>query len=75
MSTNESAERERQARLATGPLGMGALGLVLGVMLGLLGQSDLSAGLTLSGVGLLLWGLHRLGRLGADPPSAEPTHR
>lgn len=61
--------RQRRARLATGSLVVGALGLVLGVMSGLLGQSDLSAALTLAGAGLLLWGLHRLGRLGADPPS------
>ena len=67
MSANGFSERQRQVRRATGPLGMGALGLVLGVMLGLLGQSDVSAALTLSGAGLLLWGLHRLGRLGADP--------
>lgn len=71
MSANGFSERQRQVRLATGPLGMGALGMVLGVMLGLLGQSDISAALTLSGAGLLLWGLHRLGRLGADPPSHD----
>jgi hypothetical protein len=67
MSTNGPFERQRLARLATGPLWVGALGLVLGVMLGLLGRGDVSAALTLSGAALLLWGLHRLGRLGADP--------
>lgn len=67
MSVNGSIERQQRARLATGPLLVGALGLVLGVMLGLLGKGDLSAALTLSGAALLLWGLHRLGRLGADP--------
>lgn len=71
MSANGLSERQRQVRLATGPLGMGALGLVLGVLLGLLGQSDVSAGLTLAGAALLLWGLHRLGRLGPDPPSGS----
>jgi hypothetical protein len=68
MNANAYSERQRRERLATGPLGVGALGLVLGVMLGLSGQSDLSAALTLSGAALLLWGMHRLGRLGADPP-------
>jgi hypothetical protein len=69
MSAKGLSDRQQRARLATGPLGVGALGLVLGVVLGLLGQSDLSAALTLTGAALLLWGLHRLGRLGADPPS------
>ncbi|MEY2931936.1 MAG: hypothetical protein RL033_2685 [Pseudomonadota bacterium] len=66
MSANGSTERQQRTRRATGPLWVGALGLVLGVMLGLLGKSDVSAGLTLCGAALLLWGLHRLGRLGAD---------
>jgi hypothetical protein len=72
MSTNGGRGRERQVRLATGPLAVGALGTVAGVVLSLLGAGDFAAGLTLSGATSLLYGLHRLGRLGADPPALEP---
>jgi len=69
MSTNGERERERRVRLAIGPLAVGALGTVAGVLLSLLGAGEFAAGLTLSGAVSLLYGLHRLGRLGADPPS------
>jgi len=72
MSANGDRERERRVRLATGPLAVGALGTVTGVVLSLLGAGDFAAGMTLSGATLLLYGLHRLGRLGADPPAARP---
>jgi hypothetical protein len=70
MSANGDRERERRVRLATGPLAVGALGTVAGVVLSLLGAGDFAAAMTLSGATLLLYGLHRLGRLGADPPAA-----
>jgi len=68
MSTNGDHERQRRVRLATGPLAIGALGTVVGIALSLLEVGDFAAALTLSGGAMLLWGLHRLGRLGADPP-------
>jgi hypothetical protein len=67
------ATRERQVRLATGPLLAGALGTVLGIVLSVLIGGDFAAALTLAGALMLLWGVHRLGRLGADPP--EGTER
>ena len=69
MNANGGHERQRRVRLATGPLSVGALGTVTGVSLSLLGAGDFAAGITLAGAALLLYGLHRLGRLGADPPS------
>jgi len=69
MSANGDRERERRARLATGPLALGAVATVAGVVLSVLGASDFGAGTTLTGAALLLYGLHRLGRLGADPPA------
>jgi hypothetical protein len=68
MSANGGDERPHRVRLATGPLGVGALGTVLGIALSLLGAGDLATALTLTSAAMLLWGLHRLGRLGADPP-------
>jgi hypothetical protein len=70
MSANGDRERERRARLATGPLAVGAFGTVAGVVLSVLGAGDFAAGMTLSGAASLLYGLHRLGRLGPDPPVA-----
>jgi len=75
MSANGDQERQRRVRLATGPLSVGALGTVAGVALSLLGGGDFAAGMTLAGALLLLYGLHRLGRLGADPPSAGAAER
>jgi hypothetical protein len=76
MNANGDQERQRRVRLATGPLSVGALGTVAGVALSLLGAGDFAAGMTLAGALLLLYGLHRLGRLGADPPAerAEKEH-
>jgi hypothetical protein len=47
---------------------VGAFGTVAGVVLSLVAGGDVAATLTLVGAGMLLLGLHRLGRLGADPP-------
>jgi hypothetical protein len=59
---------ERRAFGATQPLMVGAFGVVSGIASSLLGAEDVGAVLTLSGLAMLLWGLHRLGRLGADRP-------
>ena len=72
MSGNADRERQRRVQLATGPLAVGALGIVLGVAAGLLGAAEMAAATTLAGTLLMLWGLHRLGRLGADPPTPDP---
>ena len=55
---------------ATQPLIVGAFGVTGGIVSSMLGARDVGAVLTLAGLGLLGWGLHRLGRLGPDPPSA-----
>lgn len=60
--------RERRVVGATQPLMVGAFGVISGVATSLLGSEDAGAVLTLSGLTMLLWGLHRLGRLGPDPP-------
>jgi hypothetical protein len=61
--------RERRVNAATQPLIVGAFGVTGGIASSLLGAEEIGAVLTLSGLCLLGWGLHRLGRLGPDPPS------
>lgn len=68
MSPNGNSDRERRVRLATGPLLVGAFGTVIGIALSVVAGGDVAATLTLVGAAMLLLGLHRLGRLGADPP-------
>lgn len=53
---------------ATQPLTVGAFGVTSGIAASVLGLEDVGAVLTLAGLAMLLWGLHRLGRLGPDPP-------
>jgi hypothetical protein len=61
-------ERLRRANLAVRAIAGGAIGTASGVIVSLLGFEGPGAVLTLGGVLLLGWGLHRFGRLGADPP-------
>jgi hypothetical protein len=61
--------RARRAIIATRTLALGALGTVAGVVASVVGLQAAGAVLTLSGILGLLWGLHRVGRLGADPPT------
>ena len=49
---------------------VGAFGVISGIATSVLGAEDAGAVLTLVGLAMLLWGLHRLGRLGADPPGS-----
>jgi len=72
MSPNGNSDRERRVRLATGPLLVGAFGTVIGIALSVVASGDVAATLTVVGAGMLLLGLHRLGRLGADPPGSVP---
>ena len=72
MSPNGNSDRERRVRLATGPLLVGAFGTVIGIALSVVAGGDVAATLTLVGAAMLLLGLHRLGRLGADPPRSLP---
>jgi hypothetical protein len=65
--------RARRVNAATHPLIVGAFGVTGGIICSLLGAQDVGAVLTLSGLCLLGWGLHRFGRLGADPASPAPT--
>lgn len=64
----KGVSRERQVSAATHPLTVGAFGVVSGIAASVVGAFDVGAVLTLSGFVMLLWGLHRLGRLGPDPP-------
>lgn len=50
-----------------------ALGVVAGVTASLLGAEKLAMPVTLASLALLGLGLHRFGRLGADPPSPSST--
>jgi hypothetical protein len=59
---------ERRGFGATQPLMVGAFGVISGIASSLLGSEDVGAVLTLAGLAMLLWGLHRLGRLGPDRP-------
>lgn len=68
MSKVSFDERRRRARLALRAVACGALGTASGVVVSLLGVERLGIVLTLGGTLLLGWGLHRFGRLGADPP-------
>lgn len=56
---------------ATQPLAVGASGVVGGIMASVLGAQNVGAVLTLAGMCMLGWGLHRLGRLGPDPPGTS----
>lgn len=63
-------ERQRAVRLATAPLAAGAIAASVALVLCIAGAQVIGGGLLLSASVLLLWGLHRLGRLGADPPES-----
>jgi hypothetical protein len=62
--------RESAVARATQPLTVGAFGVTGGIVSSVVGAEQIGAVLTLSGLVVLLWGLHRLGRLGPDPPRA-----
>ena len=61
-------ERQRRSRLAMRAVAGGAIGTASGVIVSLFGFEGPGMVLTLGGALLLGWGLHRFGRLGADPP-------
>jgi hypothetical protein len=63
--------RERRVSSATQPLTVGAFGVISGIACSVLGAQDVGAVLTLAGLAMLIWGLHRLGRLGPDPPAVS----
>lgn len=67
---NQSEDRQRLVHRATAPLAAGAIGTTVGVVVCILGGQGIGGGISLAGGALLLWGLHRLGRLGADPPAS-----
>jgi hypothetical protein len=71
VAKNRDTDRSRQVARATQPLTVGAFGAISGIACSVLGAEDIGSMLTLAGLGMLLWGLHRLGRLGADPPRAK----
>lgn len=60
--------RERRVNSATQPLTVGAFGVVAGIAASVVGAGGAGAMLTLAGLVMMVWGLHRLGRLGSDPP-------
>jgi hypothetical protein len=72
MAKNGSG-RDRQVSNATQALAVGAVGLSAGIVSSMAGGDDAGAVLSIVGGLMLLWGLHRFGRLGADPPSANSS--
>ncbi len=73
-NAREMSDRDdRHVSRATGPVGVGASGATAGIVLGVMGWEDWSAVFTVAGALMLLWGLHRFGRLGADPPDLQRT--
>jgi hypothetical protein len=62
--------RESSARLF---IQIGAIVAAVGIALAVSGEDELARWLTLAGVASLVAGLHRFGRLGADPPSEPPV--
>jgi hypothetical protein len=64
LSSPERRKREANARTL---LGTAAASLVIGLALAASGDASISRWLTLFGLFALAFGLHRFGRLGADP--------
>lgn len=65
------ADWQRRVARATQPLIVGAFGVTSGIACSVVGAEHFGAVLTMSGLAMLLFGLHRLGRLGPDPPSGR----
>lgn len=65
MSTGTSLERPNESK-ARSLIKIGACATAAGIALAVTGDNDVSRWLTLAGVVLLVWGLHRFGRLGRD---------
>jgi uncharacterized RDD family membrane protein YckC len=63
-------DRQGAVRRASVPLAAGAILASVAVVVCIVGAPVLGGGLLLSSSVLLLWGLHLLGRLGADPPAS-----
>ncbi len=55
---------KEEGRAAVRQLVLGGAAAACGTALGLLEQPDASAALTLAGLAVMLWNLHRLGRAG-----------
>ncbi len=64
------SSREHKARLL---ITTGAVAACVGIALAVAGDDELSRWLVLGGVAVLVLGLHRFGRLGADPPAETPS--
>lgn len=67
MPKNAWSATERRAQAAAQLLGVGATGTVVGLGLGLMGADGTAVAVAASGFAMLLFGLHRYGRLGPDP--------
>jgi hypothetical protein len=67
-------ERPGEAK-ARSLLKIGACTSAAGIALAVTGDNDVSRWLTVLGFGLLVWGLHRFGRLGVDASGPPHTTR
>ena len=67
----DPAERRRREASTRTLLGAAGVTTVAGVALAATGDASISRFLTLGGLALLVVGLHRFGRLGADPPRED----
>jgi hypothetical protein len=67
-TTPSATGRERRPRILTQ---IGACASAVGIALAAAGDDGVSRWLVLGGVLTMIVGLHRFGRLGADPPRAS----
>lgn len=73
MRKKQDIHRPARVARATVTVAAGAVGTAGGMVVSLYGAEGAGAGLTIAGALLMLWGLHRYGRLGADPPEASSS--
>lgn len=67
-----AAERPSESSART-LIKIGACTSAAGIALAVTGDNAVSRWLTVLGIALLVWGLHRFGRLGNDRPSERDT--
>lgn len=70
MKPGTNGERPNESK-ARSLVKIGACTTAAGIALAVTGDNDVARWLTLAGMVLLIWGLHRFGRLGRDTAGGE----